>query len=116
VNEDLFFLKDICDRIGQIEIYTQAGKSEFLESRLIQDGVMRNFELIGEGVKRLSSSLRQTYPAIPWRKIAGFRDVLIHDYLQIDLDEVWDVIERNLPELKHKILEILQEIDPDISI
>jgi uncharacterized protein with HEPN domain len=116
VNEDLFFLKDICDRIGQIEIYTQAGKSEFLESRLIQDEVMRNFELIGEGVKRLSSSLRQTYPAIPWRKIAGFRDVLIHDYLQIDLDEVWDVIERNLPDFKHNILQILQEIDPDISI
>lgn len=113
MNEDLFFLRDICDRIGQIEIYTQGGKSEFLESRLIQDAVIRNFELIGEGVKRLSISLRQTYPAIPWRKIAGFRDVLIHDYLQIDLDEVWDVIERNLPDLKQKILQIIQKLEDE---
>ncbi|MCT7985213.1 DUF86 domain-containing protein [Laspinema sp. A4] len=113
MNEDLFFLKDICDRIGQIEIYTQPGKAEFIESRLIQDAVIRNFELIGEGVKRLSSSLRQTYPAIPWRKIAGFRDVLIHDYLQIDLDEVWDVIDRNLPELKHNILQIIQKLEDE---
>lgn len=113
MNEDVFFLQDICDRIGQIEIYTQGGKSEFLESRLIQDAVIRNFELIGEGVKRLSISLRQNYPAIPWRKIAGFRDVLIHDYLQIDLDEVWDVIERNLPDFKHNILQILQQLEDE---
>ena len=72
--------------------------------------MIRNFEVIGEATKQLSMELRQQYPEIPWRRIAGFRDVLIHDYMGIDLDEVWDVVERNLPDLKGKVEVILQEL------
>jgi uncharacterized protein with HEPN domain len=98
------------DRIERILLYTTGGREDFFESLLIQDAVIRNFEVIGEATKKLSLELRQQYPDIPWRRIAGFRDVLIHDYMGIDLDEVWDVVDRDLPELKSNVEAILQEL------
>jgi uncharacterized protein with HEPN domain len=107
MTDDQIYLQDICDRLNRIELYTQGGKTEFSQSLLIQDGVIRSFEVIGEAVKQLSPELRQDYPHIPWRRMAGFRDVLIHNYSGINLDEVWNVVERDIPNLKLHILEIL---------
>ena len=85
------FLNDILKCIDNIKTYTQEGEAEFLISSLIQDAVIRNFEIIGEATKRLSPEFRQSYPSIPWRRMAGFRDILIHSYMTIDLSTVWQI-------------------------
>jgi uncharacterized protein with HEPN domain len=78
-----------------------------MNSRLIQDGVIRNLELIGEATKNLSADLRAANPEIPWRQIAGMRDVLIHDYLKVNLARVWNTVDTDLPELRATVLRLL---------
>ncbi|MGB5592562.1 MAG: DUF86 domain-containing protein [Crocosphaera sp.] len=80
------YLSNIKECIQNIENYTKNGQESFKQNRMIQDAVIRNFEIIGEASKRIGNEVKETYPDIPWRKIAGFRDVLIHDYLRIDLE------------------------------
>jgi uncharacterized protein with HEPN domain len=109
--DDLEFIQDILDRIQRIETFIEPGEEEFLESILIQDAVMRNFEVIGEATKRLSPGFREQYPAIAWKKMAGFRDVIIHDYMGLEMEQIWETIETALPILKAQLLEILQELE-----
>jgi uncharacterized protein with HEPN domain len=84
-----------------------AGEESFLASRLIQDGVIRNLEVIGEATKNLSRELREANPGIPWRQIAGMRDVLIHDYLKVNLALVWRTLEHDLPPLSAAVSALL---------
>ncbi len=108
MKDDRLYLLNIKECIDRIESYTINGKAAFLENTMIQDAVIRNFEIIGEATKRLSTEFRTTYPDIPWQQMAGFRDVLIHDYLKVNLDRVWATIEYNLPQLKVTIEKILK--------
>ena len=93
----------------RIAEYTAGGEQEFLTSRLIQDGVVRNLEVIGEATKNLSTGLREANPAIPWRQIAGMRDVLIHDYLKLNLSRVWLTVSTDLPELRTTVTRLLNQ-------
>jgi uncharacterized protein with HEPN domain len=103
------FLKDILEGISRIEEY-KAGKTqrEFLQDHLVQDAVMRRLEVIGEATKNIPEDMRANYPDVPWRQIAGLRDVLIHGYFGVNLGRVWLVVENDLPRLKSKVTEILE--------
>ncbi|NJM57736.1 MAG: DUF86 domain-containing protein [Synechococcales cyanobacterium RU_4_20] len=107
--ENLVYLNDILQCIQDIATYTQAGEAEFMRSKLIRDAIMRNFEVMGEATKRLSSELRQQYPEIPWRRMAGFRDVLIHNYMRIDIATVWNAVQE-LPPIQLRLESIRQDL------
>ncbi len=82
-------------------------KNDFMASTLVQDAVIRNLQTLAESTQRLSDRLKTSHPDIEWHKIAGFRNILVHDYLGIDLDLVWNILDRDLPRLKQNISEML---------
>lgn len=112
MKDDHVYLQHIRDAIQKIMDYTQEGRKIFLEDNKGQDAVIRNLEIIGEAVKNLSENLRNQHFDIPWKQIAGMRDEMIHEYFGVDLDIVWNVVERDIPALKKKVNQLLSEKSP----
>ena len=111
MKDDKLYLIHISECIERIESYIgEGGKATFWGSTLIQDAVLRNLQMLAESTQRLSDALKGAHPEVKWYQIAGFRNVLVHDYLDIDLERVWLVIERELPDLKRAIGSMLEEI------
>ena len=105
------YLAHILECIEKIERFTKDGKERFFNDELIQDAVLRNFEVMGEAAKRLDDAYRAAHPEIPWRALAGLRDVLIHQYEGVDLERVWAIVEQELPGLKQAIAALLPPLD-----
>lgn len=112
MNRDRLYLLNILESITRIQEYTRDGHDAFVTNRMIQDAVIRNFEIMGEATKRLSQEIREAYPDVDWRDVAGFRDVLIHNYLAVDLVLVWNIIDTRMPALKLQIQAMLQALGP----
>ena len=107
MKEDRPYLEDIAEAIARIERYPAAGRSAFLEDKMAQDAVVRNFEVIGEAVKRLTPSTTDRQSGVRWSDVAGLRDVLIHQYMHVDLGRLWTIIERDPPKLKQATQQML---------
>jgi uncharacterized protein with HEPN domain len=109
VKDYRLYLIHVKECIEKIESYTSGGKDAFLDTPLIQDGVLHNLQTLAESTKNLPDHIKASHPEIDWRRIIGFRNVLVHDYLGVDIERVWLIIEKDLPGLKQAIEEMIRE-------
>ena len=106
------FVEHILECIKLIEDYTKGvTKEDFLKSQQLQDSVIRRIEVIGEAVKNIPQEIKDKYSGIPWKRIAGMRDILIHEYWGIDLNLTWEVVVGEIPDLKRVMLRIRKELE-----
>lgn len=107
IKKDQVYLEHIIEAIAKIERFTKGiSRFDFDHNVMIQDAIIRNLEIIGEATKKISNEFSQSHLEIPWSEMAGMRNKLIHDYMDVDLDVVWKTIEVDLPLLKELISNI----------
>ena len=106
------FIEDILESIQNIESFSiNLSKEELSTNNLHQSAIIRQIEIIGEAVKNIPNSFRKKYDEIPWNKIAGMRDIIIHAYFKVDLDIVWSIIKDDLPILKKQIQKVKDDLE-----
>jgi uncharacterized protein with HEPN domain len=106
---NILAILDACDKISK---YVEGISSahQFFEEAIVFDATLMNFVVIGEMVDRISADVKKSHPDIDWRKIKDFRNIVSHDYLGIDAEEVWQIIHDHLPSLREKLIALLKEI------
>ena len=103
-------LRDILEAVERIERYAARGRRAFEQDELLEVWVVHHLQIIGEGAARLGQDFHSAHPVLPWPQLVAMRNVLVHEYFGVDLNEVWNIVERELPGLKRKIEAILEEM------
>jgi len=112
LKDNRHYLEHVLECIVRVERYTAGGKEAFVADTRTQDAVLRNLQVMAESTSRLSRDLKAKHPEVNWRTLVAFRNVMVHDYLGIDLTQIWDIVERDVPELKRQVEAILRELTP----
>lgn len=109
MKDNTVYLKHISDALVKNQTYL-LGKSfeEFISNKMLQDAVIRQLEIIGEATRNVTDDFRKRDQSIPWNQIVGMRNRIAHDYLNVDMEIVWDIVSQDLPELKVKIEKLLE--------
>ena len=108
MKDDAVYLRHVVECIRRIEDNISGGRDLFLTAHALQDATLRNLQTLSEATQRLSDAVKSMHPEIEWVRIGAFRNVLVHNYLGIDLELVWQIIENDVPELKRAVTEMLQ--------
>lgn len=111
MKDDRLYLIHVRECIERIEQYTLGGKDTFFTDVKTQDAVLRVLQTLAESTQRISDALKASHPEVDWRNISAFRNVVVHGYLSIDLQRIWDIVESDLPDLKAKIEAISLELE-----
>ena len=109
MKDDTVYLRHILDCLDQIEEDLTPDPTSFFKSRTIQNATLRNLQVLAESTTRLSDEIKASRPEIPWREIAAFRNILVHDYLGIDLEAVWDIVREDLPDLRAAVTRLIDQ-------
>ena len=109
MKDDRLYLGHILEAIDRILLYGQDGEERFRADMRTQDAIIRNLQVLGEAVKKVSDGTRAEHPEIPWKDIAGMRDRVVHGYFGISLDIVWDVVVNHIPPLREKVRQALSK-------
>lgn len=111
MSREKLYLVHILESIELIEEYTLEGEEAFYEDRKTQDAVIRNLQVLSESTQRLSDEIKQKHPGIDWSSVSAFRNILVHDYLGVDIRQIWKIISKDLSELKSVIQNTLADFD-----
>ncbi len=111
MKDEKVYLQYILECIQKIEEDISCGREIFMSSHLYQDAVLRNLQTLTESTQRISENTKREYPEVEWKSIAAFRNVLVHDYLGIDIGRIWHAVSQDIPELKKSIQKMLEQID-----
>jgi uncharacterized protein with HEPN domain len=111
VKDEIVYLKHILECIRRIEEDTHDGHEVFLRTHTLQDAVLRNLQILSESTQRLSEGSKVKHPDIEWKRIAAFRNFLVHNYLGIDMERIWEIVQRDVPALKRAALAVLREVE-----
>lgn len=112
MKDDRLYLIHITESIDKIDSYMEGlALPSFMEKTIVQDAVLRNLQVLAESAQRLSDDFKTKHPEIEWYKIAGLRNILVHDYLGIDLETLWNIVDADLPKLKGVIGSALSQYD-----
>ncbi len=103
-------LQDILEAIERIERYAVKGRDAFEEDELLQVWIVHHLQIIGEAAAGLGRDFHKAHPVVPWPEIVAMRNILVHEYFGVDLEEIWRVVERDLPEIKESIRKLLQNL------